>query len=282
MNLLTLVTGKPEFLTTRRMVLAGLAAAGIYTAGDDGLSYLKTANRLVSTSVADQIPVEFELERAKTMVSELKPDIKNNMLVIAQEEVRVDNIRQEIEKGRESLRKQRSSIVELRKAQNENRGDVRVGKRSATSEEIESELKRRFDNYRLAEATLESKLELLNRREATLEAAREKLQRTLEARRDLEVKVDNLEARLRTAQSESISNRVDFDESHVARCESILDSLRSRLQVTEKMMLQDGGKSNVSLPTKMSVGNGTVADEIDNYFSDSPSDESSNSIAGLK
>ncbi len=280
MSFLKLVGKSAEILTIRKVVLAGLAAAGIYTVGDDGLSYLKTANRLVSSNVADQIPVEFELERAKTMVGELKPDIKQNLVVIAQEEVRVENIRQDIEDTQASLKDQRQSIVELRRTLDAPSNEVRIGKRAATPDEITAELKRRFENYRLAETTLESKLELLAHRESALEAAREKLTRMLEARRDLEVKIENLEARLRTVQSEAVTSKVDFDESHVAKCESLINSLRTRLQVSERLITQDG-KEDFSAATKFTVGSESVTAEIDKYFSSSPSDNAENVFSSL-
>ncbi len=280
MSFLKLVGKSAEILTIRKVVLAGLAAAGIYTVGDDGLSYLKTANRLVSSNVADQIPVEFELERAKTMVGELKPDIKQNLVVIAQEEVRVENIRQDIEDTQASLKDQRQSIVELRRTLDAPSDEVRIGKRAATPDEITAELKRRFENYRLAETTLESKLELLAHRESALEAAREKLTRMLEARRDLEVKIENLEARLRTVQSEAVTSKVDFDESHVAKCESLINSLRTRLQVSERLITQDG-KEDFSAATKFTVGSESVTAEIDKYFSSSPSDNAENVFSSL-
>ena len=75
-----------DMLTLRRVALASAAAIGLYTFGGGAASYLTTASRLVSDSVSDRIPVEFELQRARTMIGEMIPDIKENMIVIAQEE----------------------------------------------------------------------------------------------------------------------------------------------------------------------------------------------------
>lgn len=278
MNYLSLFGRGAGLFTLRRLIITGAAAAGLYGFGDEGLSYLKTANRLVGENVVDQIPVEFELERARTMIGELKPDIKRNVVLIAQEEVQVDNIREDIDDTRDSLASQRSALKELREALGRGGDEIRIADRPATTEEVENELKRRFSNYRLTEATLESKLQLLTHRESSLAAAREKLKRMLEARRDLEVQIENLEARMRTVQSEAVASQVDFDESHVARCEELIDSLRSRLQVAERLMSQDVS-SEIPQATTFNVGEVSVVDEIDQYFAESsPSDSSLSSL----
>ena len=268
MNALNLIGRGANLLTAKRILVATAAAAGLYTVGDDGLSYLKTASRIVSSNVVDQIPVEFELERAKTMVADLQPDIRHNLLVIAQEEVQVQNIRNEIAKTKESIEHQREGLEELKQAFKSGSDEVRVGKRMATASEIEAELTRRFTNYRLAEATLASKLELLSNRETALEAAQLKLKRMLEARRDLTAQVDNLEARLRTVQSQAVTQRVDFDESHVAKCENLIDSLRARMQVSEKLLVQDGEQSTSAFDFDVAPSN--ITREIERYLGTPP------------
>ncbi|WP_410959502.1 hypothetical protein, partial [Salmonella sp. SAL4432] len=85
-----------SLLSVKRLLIAGAAAVGLYNFGGDGLSYLTTATRLASDGVSDRIPIQFELERAKTMIDSLVPDIKRNMIVIAKEEVTVETIREEV------------------------------------------------------------------------------------------------------------------------------------------------------------------------------------------
>lgn len=258
-------------VTLRRLFLAGVAATGLYTVGDDGVSYLKTAGRMVSTEVADNIPVEFELERAKTMIGDLLPDIKRNMIVIAQEEVSVDNVRKEVEQSRSDATSQREDILKLRAAIDGEDGIAKVGQRFATTEEISAELKRRFARFRMSEATLDAKQDLLASREASLEAARQKLERMLNAKRDLEVQVENLQARLRSVESEAVTSKVDFDESHVARCEKLVDGLRIRLQVAERLLTAEGSVEDMLPSTFVSVDEEDVVTEIDAYFAAKPS-----------
>lgn len=264
-------------VTLRRLLVAGAAATGLYTLGGDSLTYVTTAGRMVSTGVVDKIPVEFELERAKTMIGDLIPDIKRNMVVIAQEEVSVDNIREEIDDSQGALDRQREEIITLRDAIPGYDEEVRIGKRVATTAEIETELKRRFARYRMSEATLNAKRDLLVSRETSLTAARKKLERMLNSKRDLEVEVENLQARLHTVQSEAVTSKVEFDESEVARCEKLVDNLRVRLQVAERLLATDGSVDDI-LPSTFTFGDEDVVDQIDTYFAEksSPGDLAKN------
>ena len=259
-------------LTARRALLAGAAALGLYNFGDDGLSYLSTAGRMVSDEVGDQIPIRFELERAKTMIDSLVPDIKRNMIVIAKEEVSVEAVREEVDTATSSLQKQRDELLTLRDEFASGGKELRIGRRAATDKEIQEELKRLLARYRLAEATLGAKQDLLVSREGSLDAARKKLESMLNAKRDLEVQVENLEARLTAVQGEAVTTSVEFDDTNVAKCQELVDDLRVRLQVAERLIVSNGEIED--LATTITIGNEDVLAQIDSYLgSPSPSDK---------
>ena len=98
-NLKTLATRRS--VLSRTAIVLGLAVLLAWF-GRDGLSYLTTASRLVQDKVRKNIPVEFELERARTMIGDLVPEVRKNMLVIAEEEVAVADLRQQVEKAEKS------------------------------------------------------------------------------------------------------------------------------------------------------------------------------------
>ena len=82
---------------------------------------------------------------------------------------------------------------------------IHIRNRVASQEEIDQELKRRLARFKLSEATLKAKKDLLANRELSLDAARAKLERMVNAKRDLEMQVENLQARLHTVESESVT-----------------------------------------------------------------------------
>ena len=251
-------------MTVRRLALAGAAAVGLYNYGDDGLSYLTTAGRMVSEEVGDQVPVRFELERAKTMIDSLVPDIKRNMIVIAKEEVSVNTIRKEVEKANDTLTEQRGEILQLRDEAESGDKQIRIAGRAATQQEVKTELQRLLSRYKLAEATLGAKQDLLFSRENSLTAARNKLKTMLDAKRDLEVQVENLEARLVAVQSEAVASNIDFDESNVTQCQELVEDLQVRLQVAERLIVNDGNIEDFT--TSITIGDEDVFSQIDEYL----------------
>jgi chromosome segregation ATPase len=256
-------------LTSKRLLLAAAAAAGLVTVGGEGISYLATMTNMVKDGVSEKIPLEFELQRARTMIGNLVPDIKKNMIVIAREEVSVESLRDELDEVQSNLDTQREEILTLRQDVQNRSGDFRIGNRPANADEVREELKRRFSRYRMAEATYQAKQELLTSRETSLAAARAKLEDMLNAKQDLEVDVENLEARLRTVQRESATSKVDFDESQLARCQQLVDDLHIRLQVAERLLATNGEME--LLPSSMTMADDDILSQIDGHFSDSVS-----------
>lgn len=254
-----------SMLTLRRTVLAGAAIFGLYAVGDHGLSYLTTATRLAGDEVSERIPVQFELERARTMIDALVPDIKRNMIVIAKEEVSVESIRKEVASATLSLTKQREQLLALRREAGSGDQAIRIGNRPASPEQIEDELKRRLGRYKLSETTFKAKQDLLASRELSLDAARAKLERMVNAKRDLEMQVENLQARLRTVQSESVTHTVSFDETRVAKCQELVDALRVRLQVAERLITATDDDSE-DFTSAVTIGDENVYSQIDDYF----------------
>lgn len=264
LKLLWLTDIGKKMMTARRLAIASAAALGLYSFGDEGVSYVSTASRLVSEKVGDQFPISFEIERARTMIGQLTPDIKRNMVVIAQEEVGVETLRKEVEGAEQALSKQQDALLELRKQADAGDSKLKVGSRLVTPAEIDRELDRRFTRFRLLEATLAAKQDLLATREESLAAARVKLESMLNAKRDLEIQAENLEARLRTLESDAVAHRVRIDDSDVSKCQSLVNDLRARLDVAEKMIVTEGNFDEALL--SLSAGSGSVRHEIDSYF----------------
>jgi hypothetical protein len=82
----------------KRLILAGagLAAIGVLVFGTSAVSYVRTAFGYVKDGVAESVPVEFQIERARGMLKDLAPEVRKNMHVIAQEEVEVQRLDEQI------------------------------------------------------------------------------------------------------------------------------------------------------------------------------------------
>src|SRR6478609_9256706 len=95
------------------LVGTGVGLTSLVLFGRDAASYVKTSYHRVTSTVQDRVPVDFQIDRAKQMVRDLDPEIRNSMHVIAKEEVAVDQLNQQIETNQEKVGKDKQDILRL-------------------------------------------------------------------------------------------------------------------------------------------------------------------------
>ncbi len=204
--------------------------------GREGFSYVKTAGTWFQQGVRDSVPVEFEIGRARQMIKDLDPEIHKNMHLIAREEVDVKNLSDQLATAETQIAKNRSDIERLNV--DLQRGDstfVYAGK-SYTSEQVENDLTRRFEQFKVKEATLGKLRQVLAARERGLEAGREKLKAMQAAKGQLEVDVANLEARLEMVKVAQSTSEFTFDDSRLSRTKDLVKDIGARIDVAEKLV----------------------------------------------
>ena len=243
---------------------AALVALGGLVFGIDAFSYLSTSARKVRAELKANVPIEFEIERARTMVADLIPDIQKNMHVIAQEEVETGDLREQIALTQKNLEDERKRLLALRSDLDNSAGKFHYAGQKATGQEVRTELSRRFDRFKTVEATIKAKRQMLEARERSLAAARDKLEGMLAAKRDLEVQVQNLEARLKVVQATQTASQFQFDDSRLSRCKKLVQELRKRLDVAERIVEQDGRlMESLSMDPEAPED---IVEQVDRYF----------------
>jgi predicted nucleic acid-binding Zn-ribbon protein len=226
----------------KKIVVGTVAAAALggVIFGTDAYSYVTTSAKKFRTEVKANVPLDFEIERARNMVAELIPDIQQNMHIIAQEEVEVDDLRDQIARSEKNLSVEKQKLLTLCSDIGNTQGKFHYSHRLAKPGEVKGEVARRFERFQTAEATLKAKKQMLEARERSLIAAREKLEGMFSAKRDLEVEVQNLEARLKMLQAAQTTSQFNFDDSQLSRCKKTMQELRKRLDIAERILDQDG------------------------------------------
>ena len=186
--------------------IAGTAVA-VLIFGRTLHSYVRTATGWVSDSVKQSVPIEFEIERARGMVKDILPEIRKNMQIIAKEEVEVDQLNQKIDQLDKKQEKDRTDLMSLKEQVNSGKDSFKFAGRHYTVEQVKCDLANRFERYKTSDATLVSMRDMESAREKSLNAAREKLDAMLAQKRQLEVDVENLEARLKMVEVAQTSSR---------------------------------------------------------------------------
>jgi hypothetical protein len=100
----------------------------------------------------------------------------------------------------------------------------------------------------------------------SLEAARQKLEGMLASKRQLAVQVENLQARLQMLSAAQSTSEYQFDDSRLGRTKELVASLKSRLDVAEKLVNAETsfhGEIQLDTPTPENI-----AQEVGEYFGD--------------
>jgi chromosome segregation ATPase len=255
------------------VTIAAVAMIGGFFFGRDAFSYVSTAAGWVKASVRNSVPVEFEIERARKLVKDLVPDIRRNMHVIAQEEVEVERADKQIAEQESQLSKEREEMLRLKTDLSSGKSEFDYGTRKYTTDEVKTDLARRFERYKTHDATLASLRDIRAARTRSLDAARQKLDGMLAAKRQLEVDVENLEARLKVVEVAQTNCNYSFDDSQLGRAKELIADVRSRLAVAERMVqVEDKLQGEIPLdePTPANI-----VEQVSEYFGGAP-----NQVAG--
>lgn len=244
---------------------AGASLLAVLFFGRDAVSYVSTSFGWMKDSVKSNVPVEFEIERARRMVKNLVPDIRRNMHVIAQEEVEIERLDKEIARTEATMGREKTELVKLKDDLKEDKPSYQYGGRVYTVAHVKVDLANRFERYKTHEATLASLQDIQSARRASLDAARQKLENMLVAKRQLEVDVEQLEAQYKMVEVAQTLSEHNIDDSQLGRVKELIGDIRARLKVAERLAstpMIDG-----EIPVSASESEvDTIVEQVTEYF----------------
>ncbi|NLF09714.1 MAG: hypothetical protein GX594_17295 [Pirellulaceae bacterium] len=237
---------------------SGVVLLSVLLFGRDAYSYLRTSLGYVTGAAAEAVPIEFEIDRARGMVEDLVPEVRKNMHIIAKEEVEVARLEEQIAQWKARLEKEKEQIMRLNADLSTGRNVFTYASRNYTADDVRTDLAGRFERYKTGEATMASLEEMRNARDKSLTAARRKLEGMLASKRQLQVEVENLEARLQMIAAAESTSEFQFDDSRLGRVKELVVKLRSRLDVAEKMV-----QAEVNFHDEIPLDQAAPADIVD-------------------
>ncbi len=263
----------------KKMILAGgaLALLSGVTVGTPIWSYARCGANFLTDTAGDAVPMEWELKRARQMIADLKPEIESNAKRIAQEKVQVARLDQQLAETNERLGKAQSDIERLTSDLKTENDSYTYGGRTYTSVQVKSDLANRFTRYKVRNETAQKLEQMLTARRASLQAAHERMEAMLSARSQLEVEVENLQARLGALRVAQTTSNLNLDDSHLARTRELLDEISTRIDVEEETMSVDVkyfGEIDLEEPSQENL-----LDEISAYFAPGSVKESQSLVA---
>jgi chromosome segregation ATPase len=250
----------------KRVVLLAVGAVlllGLFF-GRDGVSYVATSAGWVRDTVKDSVPIAFELERARKMIESLGPEISHHKRDIAREELELQQLQAKLDADKSALAGDWSQIERLK--DDLARGDsnyVYVG-RSYTAQQVETDLTRRFERYETREATVEKVAKILEARRRGLEAAQEKLKAMIADKRQLEVEVENLVARMKMVEVAKAASEFNIDDSQLSRTRQLLSDIEARIEVDAQLVNADDLALD-EIPLEQPAEDTNILDRITEY-----------------
>jgi chromosome segregation ATPase len=232
--------------------------------GGDAWSYLRQGVKNTQAAVTDNIPIEFQLERARTMIKDLDPEIARNMRIIAKEEVEIAGLKEELGSLEAKLAKSEQQVLRL--TNDLKRGDshfVYAGK-SYTSDQVKTDLENRFNRHKALKNTVDSLTKVVSKREQGLAAAQEKLVAMQAAKGQLEADVAELAARYKMVEVAQASSTFKFDNSVLSRCQETVKDIGSRIKVAENLVNADTAPAGeIDLEDKTTTD---ITEEVTKFF----------------
>jgi peptidoglycan hydrolase CwlO-like protein len=253
-----------------KKAIIGSAAAlvlGGFVFGREVFSYARTWGASVRNAVKAEVPLEFEIQRARELVENLVPDIRNCMHVIAEQQVDIEQLERDVAAKDRDMASQKEVILTLRGDLDSGKSNFRYASRTYTSDQVRRDLAVRFERFKAAELLIARDQQILQARKEALGHNEEKLDQMLVAKGDLEVQIEQLEARLKAVQAKQTVATLEIDDSQLARAKKLIRELNKQLDVREKMLDAQGkfsGLIPVEVEPQIPVDN--ITERIDEYF----------------
>ena len=250
----------------KKLLLGTLVAGGVGAlfVGTPLAYYARTAYSSVRDTVKESVPIQIEIKRARQMIDELKPEIAANLRIIAQQEVEVARLSSDVDTKQGQLAVARDKIMRLKTDLAEGKDKMVYAGRHYTSTEVKQDLNHRFEQFKTQEATTDKLEKILAARHRNLEAARAKLNEMLAAKKQLEIEVEDLQARFTMVEVAQTESKFHLNDSALSQTRQVLDDIRTRIDVAERLVASEGAlEGSIPLDEEAPVD---LLDQITDYF----------------
>ncbi len=212
-----------------------------------------------------EIPIEFELRRARDLLEDIIPEMHANIGLIAREEVEVAALKNEVSEGEKSVIDQWSRIAQLRDYLKSSDKVFNFRDKQFSRQQVKDDLSWRFDRFKESELVLASKKKLLATRQTVLQSSMELLEKTKGRKCLLASKIENLETQHRLLQASAVESGIHVDNSKLAKTEKLINDVKKRLTVAERVLAHE----NLFIQTIPfeEVTETELTGQIDRYFS---------------
>jgi chromosome segregation ATPase len=243
------------------------ATLAVFVFGKDVFSYATTSASSLRSAVKSEVPLEFEIERARDIVANLMPDIRHCMHVTAEQQVDIEHLTADIARKDAELDRQQGQILALREDLAGGDETFVYASRTYTSNEVKRDLAMRFERYKSAQEALLRDKQILAARQKALQANQIKLDDMFVEKQKLEVQLEQLDAKLKTIQAAETVSELQIDDSRLSQAKTLIKALNRELDVRELELNKEGKFTSGLIPVDAAEEVPTnIGEQIDEYF----------------
>jgi len=253
-----------------KMVKKGILGAALGTGvlallfGTDAPSYMRTAFTNIRQSAKENIPPQFQIDRARQELASLDPAIDKCIEKVARAEYQVDKLKGEIVADREGLGLEAKALV----AKRSEIGSGDVQRTGGMSSDLKHELAWQLDHYRDGRKALVEKEETLTQRVQGAQALHEKLENMKKARLTLLGKIEAIEAKLRKVEARQAASQETFnDGGALDRVKKTIAEVEEQVDVMHRIVSNRDRYAAKGHATTAVEPNRNILQEIDSEFS---------------
>jgi len=241
-------------------------------------SYARIAAGWATQSASDAVPLEWEIKRARQMIGDLQPEIAGNAKQIAREKIELARLQRQVKECGENLDKSQSEIERLSKDLKAGDDRYTYAGHTYTSAQVRDDLSGRFTRFKTRRETYEKLQQMVAAREASLRAAGQRMDTLLAAKSQLEVEVENLQARVGALRLAQTASPLNLDDSRLSQTRELLDDIATRIDVEEEVATAEtfrAGQIDLDVPASEDL-----LDAISAYLN-GPKGEQGESLAAI-
>ncbi len=242
-----------------------ILAGGVLLLGNGWFSYMQTTAVEVQESVQSNVPIEFQLRRAKVMIDGILPDVQAQVRLIAQEEVEIAALQKNIEQSRSRLAGEETALAELRNQMRTQLVSFQDSDRQVNRPQKAEQLSRRFDRYKAGEIALASKEKLLEKRQQSLGTALSALDSMRHRKAELELQVESLAAQSRIVQASRSESGIRINGDELSEADELIGQIETRLAVAQRVLEHEQDWLEIE-PVARHIDEDKVLAEFDEYF----------------
>lgn len=218
-----------------------LGGAGFLFLGTDLPSYVGTMAASVREGVTDQVPVEFELKRATSLIRQIDPQIDVCKRDVARAEVELEELHASVEHLQKVVDGEAGKLkTGVRLLSGDGAAEHRLASDHLARRRVEADLQRTKDSYVNNAAILKAKKALIERQVQAVEVAKQRLLAVRTEREALEEQVRSLKTQQQQIEAMAAnSRRFDLDSTALSQAKEVIAKVRKRLDVAQKMLEND-------------------------------------------